>query len=99
VIQFKFQHVLENEEHRTETPVLHNRKPGRGGGCGDVPFKNQAAEKFLDLGFDHSFWVHLILEKGEALYPVDLALLGRVGKKTLSFLCLTNAIEEFDFKL
>ena len=42
----------------------------------ETPFNNQLAEEFLDLRSAHSLWVLLIMENDEALYPVEIGLLG-----------------------
>jgi hypothetical protein len=49
---------------------------GRGG---DIPFNCQVAEECLYLWFTYCLWVPLIVEKDEALDPVDIGLLSRVG--------------------
>ena len=51
------------------------RRDGVGGG-GNVPFNGQVAEECLYLWTAHRLWMPLIVEKDEALDPVDIGLLG-----------------------
>lgn len=46
------------------------------GGGGNVPFNGQVAEECLYLWTAHRLWMPLIVEKDEALDPVDIGLLG-----------------------
>ena len=48
-------------------------------GCGDISLSGEIAEEFFYLWPAHGLWVPLITEKEEALNPVDISLLGRVG--------------------
>ena len=55
-------------------------------------------EECLYLWSAYCLWVPLIVEKDEALNPVDIGLLGRV-RIVLESYDLTNAIEESDLRL